>query len=280
MTADAFLAAYDAVLARWPAGTEQRRVPTPYGTTHVNSCGPRDARPVVLLHGAGATSTSWFPVAAELCRTHRVHAVDLIGDPGRSVASGPRPRTVDDLTRWLDAVLDGLGIGSAALCGHSYGASIALRYTLRAPPGRVGKLVLMDPTGCFAGFGARYLLRALPMLLRPTPRRTRAFLEWETGGVTPDRDWLRLAALAAEVPSARPVTGSRPSPGALRGMTAPVLVLLSERSRAHDIRRVRARAEEVLPEVRTEILPGATHHSVPHTAPPGTGRLIAGFLGE
>ncbi|TXS78287.1 alpha/beta fold hydrolase, partial [Streptomyces sp. sk2.1] len=199
-----FLAAYDEVLAtRWPAGTTHTELPTPYGTTRVNSHGPEEAPPLVLLAGGGATSTVWYAQAAHLGRTHRVHAVDLVGDPGRSVA-GERPvRTVRDLTTWLDAVLDGLGADRAALCGHSYGAWIALHHALHAPH-RVRKLILLDPTQCFAGFRPGYLLRALPMLLRPDARRTRAFLEWETGGAALDPAWLRLRHAAADFPSARP----------------------------------------------------------------------------
>ncbi|MGH1551276.1 alpha/beta fold hydrolase [Streptomyces sp. L7] len=84
---------------------------------------------------------------------HRVHAVDLVGFPGRSIpARGRRPRTVADLTTWLDAVFDGLDVTSAAdLGGHSYGGWIALHYALHAP-GRIRRLFLLDPTQCFAGF--------------------------------------------------------------------------------------------------------------------------------
>ncbi|OKK08240.1 carboxylesterase [Streptomyces sp. CB03234] len=278
MATDAFLAAYDAVLAQWPEGTGQSTVPTPYGSTHVNSHGPRNAPPVVLLHGGGATSTVWYATAAELGRTHRVHAVDTIGDPGRSVAGpGDRPvRTVADLMAWLDAVLDGLGLDSAAVCGHSYGAWTGLHYALRSPR-RVTRLVLLDPTNCFAGFSPRYLLRALPMLLRPTPARNRLFLEWETRGVPLDPAWLRLDAHTAGFPAARPVNGPRPSADALRTLDVPTLVLLAERSRAHDVRKVAAAARD-LPAVRTEILPGATHHALPLASPPGTDRRIADFL--
>nr|WP_241518577.1 alpha/beta hydrolase [Streptomyces sp. CB03238] len=217
MVTDAFLAAYDAVLAQWPEGTGQSTVPTPYGSTHVNSHGPRDAPPVVLLHGGGATSTVWYATTAELGRTHRVHAVDTIGDPGRSVAGpGDRPvRTVTDLMAWLDAVLDTLGLGSVALCGHSYGAWTGLHYALRSPR-RVTRLVLLDPTNCFTGFSPCYLLRALPMLLCPTPARNRSFLEWETRGAPLDPAWLRLDAHTADFPAARPVNGPRPSADALR----------------------------------------------------------------
>ncbi|MEN3541189.1 alpha/beta fold hydrolase [Microbispora sp. ZYX-F-249] len=275
---DGFLAAYDAVLAaRWPASTESGAVSTPYGTTHVNSVGPADAPPVVLLHGGGTTSTVWFATATALGGAYRVHAVDTVGDAGRSVAGGRAIRTVDDQMAWLDAVLDGLGASAVSLCGHSYGAWSALHYAAHAP-GRVRALVLVDPTNCFTGFSPRYLLRALPMLLRPTVRRRRAFLDWETGGAALDETWLRLYDRAADFPTARPRTGPRPAPEALRTLRLPVLLLLAGRGRAHDAGRVAASAAALLPRLETALLPGATHHTLPLAAPPEMDARIGEFL--
>jgi pimeloyl-ACP methyl ester carboxylesterase len=288
---DAFRAAYDTVMAKWPADREAVTVPTPFGPTYVNVCGPRDAAPLLLLPGGGgATSASWYAQAAELGRERRVFAVDLIGAAGRSGADGSQaPRTVADLAAWLDAVLDGLGVREISLGGHSYGAWIALHYALRAP-GRVRRLFLLDPTQCFAGYKAAYLLHALPMLLRPTPRRVRAFLEWETGmGAPParakpragevlDPDWLRLQEAAAGFPSAKPVTGPRPAPEALRALDVPVLLLVAANSRTHDTYEVTARADEVLRDVVTVVLPDVSHHALPHAAPPELGRRLTEFL--
>ncbi|MFJ5528610.1 alpha/beta fold hydrolase [Streptomyces sp. NPDC093261] len=272
-----FHAAYDRVLAQWPAGTRSGTVATVFGATHVNTCGPADGPPLVLLPGGRATAASWYANAAELARTFRVHAVDLIGDPGRSVPDPSRPlRTVADLTAWLDAVLDGLGTGPAALAGHSYGGWIALHYALHAP-GRVTRLALLDPTQCFAGFRAGYLLHALPLLLRPSARRIRAFLEWETGGVPP-AEWLRLQEATAGFPTARPVTGPRPSAAALRSLHTRVLLLVAANSRTHDPRQVAARAAGLLPKVETHLLPDVSHHALPYTNPSATNRRLLEFL--
>ncbi|MGI5198682.1 alpha/beta fold hydrolase [Streptomyces sp. CA-288835] len=277
---DAFRAAYDKVMAKWPAERETVRVPTPFGTTYVNACGPRDAPPLLLLPGGGgATSASWYAQAADLARHRRVLAVDLIGAPGRSEPAGDRhPRTVADLSAWLDALLDGLGVETVDLGGHSYGGWIALQYALLAPA-RVRRLFLLDPTQCFAGFKAAYLLHALPMLLRPAPHRVRAFLEWESGGVPLDPDWLQLQEAAAGFHSVKPVTGPRPKPEALRGLEAPVLLCLAGNSRTHDARNVAARAGGLLPRVETDVLPGLSHHALPQAAPAELSRRLADFLG-
>ncbi|MER7130191.1 alpha/beta fold hydrolase [Streptosporangium saharense] len=258
----AFLSAYDTVLARWPVRVEPIDLPSVYGTTRVNACGPVDGPPLVLLHGGGTTAAMWFANVAEFARRHRVYAVDRIGEPGRSVRGRRPPHDIHDLLGWLDGVLDGLGVENAAVCGHSYGAWIALTYGLRTPR-RVRRLVLLDPTQCFGGFRAGYLARALPSLIRPTASRARAFLAWETGGAHADPTWSRLYGLAAEFPDTKVITGRRPRPEALRALTTPTLVLLAGRGKAHSPHRVTSAAARLLPHAEVATLPGQSHHSMP-----------------
>ncbi|MBZ9595528.1 MULTISPECIES: alpha/beta fold hydrolase [Streptomyces] len=279
----AFRAAYDEVFAGWPGPVEAVDLPTPYGVTRVNSCGPAGAPPLVLLPGGGATSAVWGACAAAgAARTHRVHAVDLVGEPGLSVpAAGRLLRSPEDLTGWLDAVLDGLAPhGPVTLGGHSYGAWIAAHHAARRPD-RTGRLVLLDPTGVFAGLRPGYVLRALPMLLRPTPERIRSFLAWETGGTPLDPAWLRLQDETARFPTARPVTGPRPDLARLAEPPAArtdlrVDVLFAGRARCHDPRRAARAAREALPGARIDVLPGVAHHALPLTAAAEIARLLAG----
>lgn len=261
-TATRYLAAYDAVLAKWPVPVEPVDVPSAYGSTHVNVCGTAGGTPLVLLHGAGATSTVWFANVAALGRGRRVYAVDVIGGPGRSVQHGRPVRTAADLMDWLDGLLDSLGLARADLCGHSYGAWLALNYALHAPD-RVRRLALLDPSSCFAGLRLEYRLRAVPLFARPSAARVRAFVDWETADVPPDPTWLELMALSAEFPRTRLVLPRRPRPARLAALRTPTLVLLAERSRCHDIRRVAARARRDLASAATVVLPGVAHHNVP-----------------
>ena len=211
-----FLAAYDAVLDRWSVPVQMLELVSEFGTTHVNACGPANGQPLVLLNGGGTTLAVWFANVASLSRIRRVLAVDRIGEPGGS-QPGQRPiSSPADLLDWLDGVLDGLGLTQTDLGGHSYGGSIALSYALRAP-GRVSKLVLLDPTGCLAGFSASYLLHAAPLLARPNASRAARFLAWETNGAQIDPAWLELYKLGAEFDSARPVTLKRPDQSELAG---------------------------------------------------------------
>jgi pimeloyl-ACP methyl ester carboxylesterase len=273
-----FLAAYDAVLARWPVPVEPVDVATPYGTTRVQVCGPADAVPLVLLHGGGATSTVWFANVAALSRDRRVYAIDQIGDAGRSAHDGAPLAGPADLMAWLDAVLDGLGLGRIHLAGHSYGGWLALSYALHAPD-RVAKLALLDPTGCFGGMRLAYRLRAIPLFVRPSAARMRAFLDWETRGAPRDPGWRRVMELGLEQPKAKIVLPRRPPAERLRACTVPTLVLLAERSRSNHAVRDGAAARRLLPDVRVEVLPDVSHHMIPTEHADRLNRALAGFLG-
>ncbi|MGZ0146762.1 alpha/beta fold hydrolase [Kribbella sp. WER1] len=255
-----FQDAYDALLARWNVPVEQLELTDEFGTTHINACGPADGPPVVLLPGHGATSPVWFTVAPELAKDHRVYAVDLIVDAGRSANTGRKPRTPGDLHSWLTNVLDGLGIGRTALCGHSYGSWIALTYAI-AQPYRVDRLALIDPTDCYIGLRVPYVLRALPALLRPSPARSASFLRWETQGLPLDPQVLDLAGLAAEQPSTPFVRTKRPTDDQL-GTVAP-LVFVATRSKSHNATRLTQRITTLSPGAIVVPLDAATHHSLP-----------------
>ncbi|MFB7337122.1 alpha/beta fold hydrolase [Streptomyces adustus] len=274
---ETFVAAYDALLARWPTGTAELTVPTPYGPTRVHAYGPQDGAPLVLLHGGGATGTSWFANASPLGALHRVYAVDILGDVGRSERAGLPLRTPRDLTAWLDAVLDGLGLPAAALCGHSYGGWVAAAYALHRPR-RVERLVLLDPTQVFGGYQPGYLLRVLPMLLRPTAQRVGAYLDWESAGTGVDEDFKRLYVLGATLRGrGRPVVGRTLDPGPL---AMPVLVLFAERSRVHDAEATADRARRLLPRARVEVLPGLGHHTMPTAGAAAVNAIMLEFLGK
>ncbi|MCH5644812.1 alpha/beta hydrolase [Gordonia sp. ABSL49_1] len=263
-----FFVAYDALLARWPAHRAVD-VETAHGVTRANVCGHEHAPPVVLLPGGGATSTAYTHNVAALSATHRVVALDVIGDAGRSRPGSGRPRDTSELLTWLADVLDELGVGDARFVGHSYGAMIALAFALSHHRDRVGGLVLLDPSSCFTGMKPTYLLRALPVLVRPSPERQRRFLEWEcrSSGVDPvdlDQDWLTVACMAAAFPTTRPVVPRRPDARALAtlngfGMTA----ILAPHSKIHDPTTVAQRITATVEDATVMTLASGSHHTLP-----------------
>src|SRR5262249_14500176 len=140
-----FLAAYDSALKLWAVPHEELDVPTRFGMTHVVTAGPKDAPALVLLHGYMATSVMWAPNVGDFSREHRVYAIDVMGQPGRSVPGEPI-RAAADYVAWLTATLDGLSLGRVTLAGQSFGGWLAMKYAVAAPE-RIDRLVLLSPGG-------------------------------------------------------------------------------------------------------------------------------------
>jgi pimeloyl-ACP methyl ester carboxylesterase len=116
---------------------------------------------VMLLHGLGATKSSFFETAAALSRRYRVHAIDFPGFGGSS-----KPPLAPYSARWFAdtvvGVMDQLGIERAHLVGNSMGGRVALEVGLRRPD-RVHALGLLCPAVAFVKRAWHPLVR----LLRP-----------------------------------------------------------------------------------------------------------------
>lgn len=108
--------------------------------------GPKDAPPVILLHGLGGTNASMLPLLADLARDHRVLAPDF---PGFGASGAPRWRyRASDLAAWLTGFQQSLGASTATLVGNSMGGRVAIEAGLTSPSA-VRRLVLLCPSPAF-----------------------------------------------------------------------------------------------------------------------------------
>jgi pimeloyl-ACP methyl ester carboxylesterase len=115
-------------------------------SVHLRDEGPRDdPHPIVLIHGTSSSLHTWQGWVGALKEQHRLVRFDL---PGAGL-SGPFPDDdyrIEHYTRFLQDVLDALGIDRAVLVGNSLGGRIAWETAL-ARPALANRLVLIDSTG-------------------------------------------------------------------------------------------------------------------------------------
>ena len=255
-------------LADWQFPHLTTLLPTCQGETFVLSAGPESALPLLLLHGGLANSAMWLRSIPAWAAHHRVHAIDIIGDPGFSVCRRPGFRD-ETHALWLDDVWRGLRLEHAALVGASLGGFLALDYARRRP-GRVTRLALIAPAGVVRPRLGGLLWVAL--LSQLGHRGRLAALQIGFG--------LRLADLGDEERRyleflelvQRHVIGRAVLPGTLAdtdfaGLDMPLLVMLGGRDLFFDMRRARARLVRCQPRAEVLWFEAAGHAVVDPTAP-------------
>jgi pimeloyl-ACP methyl ester carboxylesterase len=255
---------YERTLANWPVPAEHRRVPTREGETFVLVCGPREAPPLLLLHGSGSNAAMWMGDVPVWAEHFRVYAVDMIGEPGLSAPTRP-PLDSTAYALWLDDVLDALGIERAALVGASLGGWLALDYATRRPE-RVERLALLCPGGVgrqkigflfkallYKPFGRWGMFRSIKSVAGVDPRVMPEVAEYLALTFThflPRRD--RLPVFSDE---------------ALRKLTMPVLVIVGGRDAMFDSADTAERMKRNVPHATVTLLPDVAHSILGQTRP-------------
>jgi pimeloyl-ACP methyl ester carboxylesterase len=253
---------------------------------HVVHDGPREAPPLLLIHGSGASGASWGPMVPALAAHHHVIRVDLPGC-GHSPPAGSY--AVPDQAAQVAAVLDDLGLRTVAVAGHSSGGYVASALAEQRP-GLVRSIALIS-TG-----------PALDVFL-PQPVILRALLSPPLGWVLWPRRSDAMMRRGIEATCARPVdipdeaiadlrdityrtfrkvlhqnrvyVAERSVPDRLAALGVPTLVIFGSADPrwdpARSVQRYRA-----LPGARIEQLPGVGHVP-PLEAPDETSKLLLGF---
>ncbi len=253
--------AYRAVLDDWPVPYREVMVRTRFGETHVVVSGQEDAAPLVLLHATGTSATGWMLNVARLSEEHRVFAVDILGEAGTSHQTALL-RDRGDCVHWLRDVLDGLGLERASFAGWSFGGWTVLAFVI-AEPDRVQKCVLLAPYASLAPYARAVLLflKVGPYLPMGPPGRLA--LRLMSPGYRFDERFADQFALGGRYfQAADPRSSVFPKPYAddeLFSISVPLLVLVGERESTFDPHLAIARAELLIPGVKTGLLPGVGH---------------------
>jgi pimeloyl-ACP methyl ester carboxylesterase len=128
--------------------------------------------PIVFIHGLSGSWQNWLEQVPVFAREHRVIAFDL---PGFGASEMPDEKiSISGYGRFVNALLDELGVGAAAMVGNSMGGFIGIELAIRFPE-RVERLVLVSA----AGLSIEYLRneRALA-LLGVAENRLAAYTGW------------------------------------------------------------------------------------------------------
>lgn len=261
-------------LDRWPVDHQRRVLNTSAGPTHVVSTG--DGEPVVLLAGTNFCSSNWLGLVEQLAESHRVHAVDLPGQPGLSSDQRPRHASVA-YGGWLAELLPLLAPDEAVVVGHSLGARVALAGASAA--GIRQRLVLVDPAGVMRLSVTASMMRStIPWLRNPDAATSAALLSMMMApGNAPSEELIRWMSLVGQHVrtslAPRSLTTSQ-----LRGLTdTPIVVVSGEHDAFLPPPRLARAMRRKLPRAGLTFLADAGH-LLPHERPDAIVSAVQAWL--
>lgn len=257
--AQKFMHAYDLLMEYWPSRYETMEIKTEFGLCHAIVCGPKEGEPVLMFHGMTGNSAMWYPTI-EALKDFRVYCIDTPGDFGKSKVV-KCIRTPEDAVRWMDQLLDALGLATANLIGHSMGGWLCSNYATSRSE-RIERLILLAPVATFlpAPF-LKLLQKVYPAMLWPKPDRIRRAWNWFCAKETPLPSHIMDLVIAAYTygRSQLPVVPRVIKKEAWSGLKAPVLFLVGEEEKIYDPAKVMKRVRETLQDSEIVAINGAGH---------------------
>jgi len=217
-----------------------------------------------------------------LSRHYRTYAIDVIGQPGKSPATG-RIRNRHDYARWLTDVLDALGVARASMVGCSFGGFLALNQASLAPD-RVDCVVLISPVGTFAS--QFWKLTYSAQMKRPLVKLMRRLTSSKQApsladlGIRPPRDTTWSALMAVTMSSPYKVSIISPpvfSGREMRAIRAPSLLLIGDAEQLYEPHAMLKLARRRMPGLEGAIVSGADHIAA-MAQPDDVNERIIGFL--
>ena len=135
-------------------------------TIQLRSIQNRSGRNIICIHGVGASSRYWLPLA-KYFKNDNVYIPDLPGFGG-SDRSG-QPLQLANYADFIAELLAALHLQNAVFIGNSYGCQIILEYIQRYGQDKIDQLVLIGPT-VYAD--ERYTLLQFLRVLQDIPRES------------------------------------------------------------------------------------------------------------
>lgn len=249
--------------------------------------------PLLFVHGLSGCWQNWLENIPRFARTHRVIVPDL---PGFGASEMPREQiSIPGYAGFLEQLCDTLSIDAAAVVGNSMGGHIAAELAIRSPQ-RVERLMLVSAAGISAEQVQRNAVMAGGRIMAAIA--TQAAARHESFARRPV---LRRAALSFVVrhpdrlsaPLAHELMEGSGKPGFLPALEAvithriserlpqiacPTFVVWGEDDRVIPVRDAQ-RFEQLIPDVRTVVLPD-TGHVAMLERPERFNALLESFLAE
>lgn len=260
---DRFGAAYERAMAELPKPERVIDLRTSFGVVRLyrwaGTGSGTGTPPVVLLPGTSASTPMWADNLPSLLEVADVYALDMIGEPGKSVQERP-VTSGEDQARWLDEALAQLPEQKVLLFGVSLGGWNVMNHVVHRT-GKVAGAVVLDPATTFNDLPLSVILRSIPVALPFAPKSWRDdFNSWTANGAAveevPVADLIEVGmqSYAKQLPSPARFPAEQ-----LAAIDVPILVIMAGRSVMHDSAEAARFAGQTLRHGTVKVYPEASH---------------------
>ena len=258
---DQFLSAYEEAFTQMPQVDDTFDVRTDFGVVRFyRFAGSGDAHhPLVLLPGRASASPVWADNMVPLLQIGDVYTVDLLGEPGMSIAE--RPISTDaEQAQWLHQALIGLPEDQFHLVGLSIGGWNTVNLALHHPE-TVASMSLLDPVFVFDDMPLGTVIRSIPASLPWLPKSWRDSFNSYTAGGAPveDEPVAQMIEAGMQHYTLRLPQPTRIEPEGLGALDMPVMAIIAGDSVMLDATAAYQTAVAALPQGTIHLYEGASH---------------------
>jgi len=253
---------YDKQLASLHIEHEDLYVDTRFGKAHVVKFGNPNGKPLLVIHGGNNTTPYSLRYFSTLPSYFCIYAVDTVGHPGKSSQTVVSHKSME-YGEWASDVISGLGFQKMNCLGGSFGGGILAKLMCVAPE-KVEKSILIVPAG-IANVSTFHLMvtMGIPMIFYIITKKDR----WLKKAIMPmamneeiiDNATYEMVKHSFEHVAVKAGMPSNAKAEDMQKYTGQTLVIVSELDNMFPSKKVIAKAEKMIPNLKTHILKGQGH---------------------
>jgi len=190
----AILSLYDQKLAELNIDYQYKIVDTSFGKTNIIITGKPTNPPLIIVHGSNGCAPIGIESYPNLSQQYQVFAVDVLSQPNKS--DGTRLSMKDDsYGKWINEVIDKLGLNEVVLAGFSLGGLIILK-TLIHNGSKVKEAFLAAPAYIVNGNPLKALFKMFIPMKRYMRTKNPKLVEQVVGELFTDKDEFAIKYLS------------------------------------------------------------------------------------
>jgi pimeloyl-ACP methyl ester carboxylesterase len=185
---------YDAKLDSLKIEYEYLTVQTSFGKTNIIATGDPANPPIILVHGSNGCAPIALETYANLHKTFRVYAVDVLAQPNKSADTRLSMKD-DSYGKWMNEIITSLDISSVTLAGFSFGGLIILK-TLEHDESRIKEVYLSAPAYIVNGNPLKAIFKVFIPMKRYMKTKKVKYVEKFLSHLFTDRDEFAIEFLS------------------------------------------------------------------------------------